>query len=67
LFHNKKEKNMTEIIEENGYFLVDYAEPDEGLFLRTGYFSTREAAESRAGELEGAEEITREMLAGDVE
>lgn len=58
---------MTEIIEENGYFLVEYADEEKGLFLRAGYFSTREAAESRAGEMEDAESINREMLEGDVE
>jgi len=57
---------MTEVQEVNGVFLVEYANHETGLFLQSGYFSTREAAEARAVEMETAEQINREMLVGDI-
>jgi hypothetical protein len=62
-------KVVTVLEREDGTFLVDYLDPavgEEGYFLQTGFYATREAADAKAAELLVAESITGEMLLGDV-
>ena len=54
------------VLEADGIFTVRYADHEGGLFLITGQFSSREAAEARANEMETAEIIGSDMLIGDM-
>lgn len=67
LVENTKTVTVFEV--EENKFLVEYVDTgvgEEGYFLQAGYYSTVEAAGAKAQELFGAENITGEMLLGDM-
>jgi hypothetical protein len=62
-------KTVTVFDVDGTKFLVEYADVgvgEQGYFLQAGYFSTVQAAETKAQELFSAQGISGEMLVGDM-